>query len=365
MKTRKKLIVVVKIYLPVLLLIALLIPGYGGSGDALAKSKNKPVILQYSNPEPPVAFASPAQQAFADEVEKRTDGKYKIEIAWGGAMGKMEDHYDLVRNGIADFSFFLPPLTPGIFPMSDISSLPWILPNSEVSVKAMWKLYKAGYLDDEFRNIKPVFVWAGPGQQIFTAEPIEKISDIRGKKIISHSEINNEILRKAMGAVPVFIPHGEMYGAVQKGVVDGMLFVWVGILPFNLHEVVHYSVDLSFGNITCVIAMNKSSYKNIPLKVREIISEASEDTILPLMIKGYNEITMAGKDLFNKAGGKEIIWPSSNIDKMRLELSPLWTEWITKKEAQGLPAREAVDFMWNTLKEHGVEDPAIGYRPDK
>jgi TRAP-type C4-dicarboxylate transport system substrate-binding protein len=363
MNDRKRTVAMVAVFFITALFVLPFLFGHSVSAAEKSQKNPKPITLHFANFEPPVGFASPPQQAFADELEKRTNGKYKVEIAWGGAMGKIEDHYDLVRNGVSDFSYFLPTLTPGVFPMSDIISLPWILPNAEISVKAMWELYKVGYLDKEYTNIKPLFVWAGPGQQIFSANPIESLEDISGKKLISHSEINNEILTKAMNAVPVFIPHGEMYGAVQKGIVDGMLFVWVGILPFNLQEVVRYYVDLSFGNITCVVAMNNDSYRKLPREVQNIMSDVTEDTMLPLMIKSYADTAMASQNAFDEAGGKKVQWPTADMNKMNSAMSPLWTEWITKKEKQGLPAREAVHFLYNTLKKLGIEQPAIGYQP--
>jgi TRAP-type C4-dicarboxylate transport system substrate-binding protein len=142
-----------------------------------------------------------------------------------------------------------------------------------------------------------------------------------------------------------------------------MLFVWVGILPFNLQEVIHYYIDLSFGNITCVVAMNNDSYRKLPKEVQNIMNDVTEDTMLPLMIKSYADTATASQNAFNKAGGKKVQWSKADMDKMNSAMSPLWTEWITKKEEQGLPAREAVRFLYNALKKLGIEQPAIGYRP--
>ncbi len=45
-----------------------------------------------------------------------------------------------------------------------VISLPWILPDASTSVNAFWQLYKKGYLDKEYENVIPIFMWAGSGQ---------------------------------------------------------------------------------------------------------------------------------------------------------------------------------------------------------
>src|SRR4030042_4905485 len=112
-------------------------------------STGAPKVLRFASFDSPKGFTSNAHQVFADELEKRTGGRYKVEIAWGGAMGKTEEHYELVRDGIADIGYFLTALSPGVFPMSDIISLPWVLPSSAESVPAFWEFYKQGHLDKE------------------------------------------------------------------------------------------------------------------------------------------------------------------------------------------------------------------------
>ncbi len=334
-----------------------------GCTKATTSTVAQSITLHFANFDPPVGFVGAAHQAFADELQKRTNGKYKVDIAWGGAMGKTEDHYDLARNGVADISYFLAPLTPGLFPMSDIISLPWRLPNANVSVNALWQFYKLGYLDKEYSNVVPIFLWAGSGQSIFMKNEVSSLNDLKGKTIISHSEMNNDILSTYMGAVPVFIPHPEMYGAVQKGTADGLLLVWEGIAPFSLQEQLHYAIDLAFGNIGCVVAMNKDSYNKLPKDVQNIIKQIAEDTLLPKTIEGYNNAQSTSKDLFGKAGGKIVQLPASEISGLEQTLAPMWGKWISQAEAKGLPGKEAVNKMYNILKGLGVENPAIGYKP--
>jgi TRAP-type C4-dicarboxylate transport system substrate-binding protein len=328
-----------------------------------ASEEEKTITLNFANFDVPASFTGLAHQALADEIEERTDGKYKVEIAWGAAMGKTEEHYTLVRDGVADIGYFLTALTPGVFPISDMLSLPWVLPDASISVPAFWEFYKMGYLDDEYAEVKPLFAWTGPGNVCFTAQPATTLADLEGRKLISHSEINNEVITKALKGTPVFIPHGEMYGAVQKGTVDGLYFVWCGIAPFNLHEVVHYAIEPAFGNVGCVVAMNKDSYNELPEDVQSVIDEIVEDSMLPLTIQGYGDAEALSRQAFADTGGTVTEFSSADKAEIASIVSPMWEEWIAANEAKGLPAREAVDALWAILKDLGVDEPAIGYTP--
>jgi TRAP-type transport system periplasmic protein len=316
--------------------------------------------LRFASFDTPAGFASAGQQKWAEELEKRTGGQYKVEFSWGGAMGKMAEHYELVRSGTADIAYFLPHMTSGVFPMSNICALPWVYPNAKVSVEAMWQLYKKGYLDKEYSDVKPLFVWTGPGNQVFTTFPIATLADLKGKKIIT----NNEVLQKlvsSVGGVPMTTPLGEIYGALQRKIADGTFGIWVSVGPFKWYEVAAYTLEPAFGNIPCTVAMNKDTYNKLPDDVKKILTQLSEEILLPLTIKGYEDVTATSKEAFAKAGGKISQWSSADIASMSTIWKPLYDDWIATYSAKGLPAKEAANEEWAIVKSLGVDPPAIGF----
>ena len=159
------------------------------------------------------------------------------------------------------------------------------------------------------------------------------------------------------------IDPAEMFEAIEKGVVDACWFVWVGVVPFQIHEVCHYCIEPIFGNMQCAVAMSKYTYNKMPDDVKIIVDQLGEDLLLPETIKGYEIADAAGRKAFSDAGGVVTTWSDADLDTMNKIISPFWETWIADMERKNYPAREAVDAYWKILKGMGVERPAFGYTP--
>jgi TRAP-type C4-dicarboxylate transport system substrate-binding protein len=321
----------------------------------------EPISLKFANQDPSSGFVSDAHKAWAEELEKRTGGRYRVEIAWSASMGPLEAHYDLVRHGIADVSFFTA-TPPAPFNFGMISTLPWNLPTAEISINAYWDLYKMGFFDREFSDVKPLFVWNGDNNALYSSKPINGLDDLKGKKVATTIPYAIKFL-KEIGATPVVIDPVEVYEAIEKRVVDACWFIWEGVIPFQLHEVCHYCIEPIFGNMQCAVAMSKYTYDKLPADVKAIVDQLGEDVLLPETIKGYQTANAAGRKAFAEAGGVVTTWSEEDLARMNKIISPYWDEWIKDMEKKRHPARKAVDAYWNILKNKGVERPAFGYTP--
>jgi TRAP-type transport system periplasmic protein len=321
-------------------------------------------VLHLANFDTHDSFTAPAIRSFASELEKRTKGRYKVDIAWAGAMGKMTDHYNLIRTGVADIGYFLPRFSPGVFPLLDFSDLPWVLPDYNLAVKSMWQVYKRGLLDRQFSEIRPIFMWTGTGTNLFSRQPINSLSEMKGKKVQSGSESVDSLL-KPMGAVPVSVALPETFEAMQKGVIDAVWGPWISVAPLKWHEVAHYCIGPVFGNALCIIAFNKDTWNGLPRDVQEIIDQLPDDMFIPQIIAGYQDVEGTGKKNFTSVQGKESNWSAEDLNQMSTMFANVWTHWISSTEAKGVPAKATCEALWSTLKINGVNMPAVGYTPSK
>ena len=117
--TREKKEFICSVIKTILLLVLVLSPG--------AVEGAEPITLKFANQDPSSGFVSDAHKTWAQELERRSGGRYRVEIAWSASMGPLETHYDMVRHGIADVSFFTA-TPPAPFNFGMISTLPWNLP---------------------------------------------------------------------------------------------------------------------------------------------------------------------------------------------------------------------------------------------
>jgi TRAP-type C4-dicarboxylate transport system substrate-binding protein len=310
-------------------------------------------------------YISPVFMAWADELQKKTNGKYKVEIAWGGALGPLPEHFDMVRTGVCDIAYLFPTLTPGLFPVTETMMLPLNIPDYSSGSKAYWSLYKNGYLDKELADVVVLNLWAGEGSVLYTTkDPLNSLSDLQGKKIGSDSIAAGELAR-LWGGVPVTVATPDMYMTAQKKTVDGLWFTWAGFRSLKMQEVIKYALDPpKVGAFPMLLVMNKDTYNKMPSDVKAIINEMRDsERYLVASAKAGDDEAKKGKQSFIDAGGIITSLSASDMQEMDKLAKPLWEKSIADIQAKGAPAKDIFATLYSTLKNLGVEKPFIGYTP--
>ncbi len=80
-----------------------------------ARAADPTVELKLSHWIPPAHPLHPALQAWAADIEKASGGTIKSVIFPAQQLGKAVDHYDMARDGIADFAYVNPGYQPAAF----------------------------------------------------------------------------------------------------------------------------------------------------------------------------------------------------------------------------------------------------------
>lgn len=325
-------------------------------------ASDKPIKLLFAFMEPPMGPVAKVMIKWSKDLEQRTQGKVKVDLSLGGILGKPGEYITLTSKGVCDAAACIPAFgDPGLFPMSEMFELPYNIPSGEVASKAMTKWSKKGYLDKEFSEVKLMSVFGSPSDIFFTSnKTVTTLADLKGIKIWNPMPGKIELLKR-VGSIPVALPPTDLYAGLQKGIFDGAYCNYMFLFIYNIATLVKYStVGLPSGTVNIATVMNKRKWNSLPADIREIIDGMSDDYSIEYGASldtsyGY------GKKAFFKMGGKELHWDPAELAKVNKLVSPLWEKWIKDKEKRGLPARKAVNDFYNTLKEVGVENPAIGY----
>src|SRR6202050_5114924 len=86
-------------------------------GLGTASAEDKTFELKLSHWVPPSHPLQKAIQEWADDIEKASNGTIKSKIYPAQQLGKAFDHYDMAKDGIADFVYVNPGYQPGRFPI--------------------------------------------------------------------------------------------------------------------------------------------------------------------------------------------------------------------------------------------------------
>ena len=98
---------------------------------------------------------------WAKMVEDKSGGRLKITIYPGSTLGKAVDHYDMVKDGIADMGFTVPGYTPGRFPVITALELPLLFKSSRGGSLAVMSIFDK-YFKSEFKDVKVLWFWVHP-----------------------------------------------------------------------------------------------------------------------------------------------------------------------------------------------------------
>ena len=185
------------------------------------------VTLVYAEVNPLDTIVGQTDQAFADKVHELSGGKIKIEIQASGVLGSENDVLDAMLGGggtidMSRISAFA--LTPYGGQKSKLLSIPytfvsrdhfWNFATSDLAPEFLLEPHEAG------TGVRGLFYGEEGFRHFFTVDPVNGIEDLKGLKIrVSNDPVMNGMVN-GLGASPTVVSFGELYSALQTGVVDG------------------------------------------------------------------------------------------------------------------------------------------------
>ena len=224
--------------------------------------------------------------------------------------------------------------------------------------------WKKGYMDEELREVKPISFMTGQGDALYTRDKsVTNLVDIKGLKIHAVTPLLQHKV-KLWGGVPLAVPFTDLYTALQKKTIDGMLLNYNVMVYFKLNEVLNYATLPATGSVCSAFVMNKKTFEKLPPEGKAFVEETGME-YSKMFGMGWDKMCDMVRDLFFKTGGKEVQWAPSAIQKREELEGPMWEAWIADREKRGLPGRKAVDDLYYIFKDLGVVPTAAGYAPAK
>ena len=127
-----------------------------GLAAGVAFAEDKTVELKLSHWVPPTHPLQKAIEDWAADVEKASGGTIKSIIFPAQQLGKAFDHYDMARDGIADFTYVNPGYQPGRFPIISAGELPFLVGDAKGGIHAGDAWY-GKYAPTEMKDVKYCF----------------------------------------------------------------------------------------------------------------------------------------------------------------------------------------------------------------
>ncbi|QGY40520.1 C4-dicarboxylate ABC transporter substrate-binding protein [Pseudodesulfovibrio cashew] len=302
------------------------------------------VTLSYSNFFPPTHIHSKLAEQWCKEVEKRTDGKVKINYYPGSTLTKAKQNYDGVVEGISDIGMSCLAYSRGRFPTMAAVDLPMGYASGVQATQVANAVYKK-FDPKELSDVQPMYFHAhGPGLLFTTEKPVAVMEDLAGLKIRATG--NSAKLIKALGGTPVAKSMSENYQLLQKGVVDGSIHPVESNKGWKLAEVVKFGTEsFSVGyTTTFFVVMNKDKWDALDAETQKIISEINDEWALKHG-QAWDEADAEGKAYFLEKGGKFIPLSAEESARWAKAAQPVMREYEKNVAEKGIDGKAVVEFI--------------------
>lgn len=279
-------------------------------------------------------------EPFIAAIEEATEGRVTGTMYPANALGEANAQYDLVVNGVADMAMALHGYTPGRFPLSGVTELPFMGANAVEGTKIFWGLYEAfPEIEEEHAGTMVAWLFKNDSSQILTVDkPITSPEDLQGMRIRTPSPAASKML-ESYGAIPVSMPMGDVYEAMQRGVVDGAQAPASVITNFQLGDVTNYITKGNFSTSSLFVVMNPDTWARILPEDQEAIQALMGELMAMKAAELYDIDGEEGWEAAIAAGIEIYEISESELDVWKAPLEPLYEAWVEEMEAQGLPGR--------------------------
>src|ERR1700729_4167447 len=248
--------------------LALLLGYFLGSGSASAQDKT--FELKLSHWVPPSHPLQKAIEEWGDDIQKASNGTITYKVYPSQQLGKAFDHYDMARDGIADFTYVNPGYQPGRFPVVPAGELPFLVGHAKGGNRAIDAWYRK-YAAAEMKDVHYCFS--------FVLDPLAWHST--GKKIVVPSDIQGMKVRPAQGTIAAWVTQlggtnvqssaPEVRDILAKGVADAVTYPWGSMLLFGIDKATKYDMADPLGSVMFNWLMSPATYNAVSPAQQKVI----------------------------------------------------------------------------------------------
>ena len=307
---RKMLLVAMSVFVVMILL---------GPSPAPAK---KPIVLKAVSFVPLHFVDNTPLRELISRIKQKSNGELVIDFAGAFDVIPVYDQAEAVRKGVVDMSMSFVAVYSKLVP--EVQSLTY----SEIEP---WEERQRGYFDymvdlHKKTNLRYLgrSIIQEPCFYFLSNKRIVKIGDFAGMKFCT-GPVFVPVL-KALGASGVVMPQPDKYGAMERGLVDGINNPLILSEQLHLYEVSKYFLDYGLFKADTTFIMNLDKWNNLPKHLQELL--INETGAIERDMKAYFDSKATdAKKKFKDAGVQFIYLSSDDTKKLQdIATESCWAE---------------------------------------
>ena len=276
-------------------------------------------------------------EKFAETVSKKTNGQVEVKVFGAGQIGGLKDNTEGVKLGTLDLAWADLSAAALYYDRANIISLPFLFRDHD-----RWQKVANGPIGKQLASellektgIRTLsYQVSGFRVMMSRNKPINSAADMKGLKIrIPEVPIYVDTM-KALGANATPLPWGDVYTALQTGVVDAVEVPADTALSGKIPEVAKY-VSKTYHIFTDVnLIMSDKVYKGLPADIQKAIDDSAKEVVTDWGQAEAIKLDKRSYDDLVKAGMQGIDKP--DMASFQNAVKPVWDNFITTTKSAEL-----------------------------
>lgn len=253
--------------------------GNTAAGGA-AEAKKPSYTFRLAETHPPDYPTTLGDKKFAELVKERSGGRIKIDVFPSAQLGEEKAVVEQVQLGAIEFTRVSTGILSSFNKDYGVFSLPYIFDNET----HMWKFLQgdAGekMLDSlQASKMKGLTYYEPGSRNFYTKKPVTKLEDLKGLKIrVIQNQVNIDIM-KALGASATPMAYGEVFSAIQTGVIDGAENNYPSYFSSKHYEVAKNFLVDEHQRVPEVLLISKTVWDKLSDEDKKLLKQAALDSV--------------------------------------------------------------------------------------
>jgi len=291
---------------------------------SFSQAQPKPTVMRLAETHPQDYPTTKGDYEFARLVKERTNGRIVVEVFHSKQLGEERAVIEQVQLGAIDMTRVSISAVSAFVRDLDAFQLPYLYRDAA----HMWKVLNGPIGEEilkkhEASNFVGVGWFEGGSRNFYTKKQVKTVGDLKGMKIRVQQAPLMVGMVEALGAVATPLPYGEVYSALQTGVVDGAENNWPSYLTTSHYEVAKYFITDEHTRVPEITVGSKKVFDKLSKEDRAIIFKAAKDAVA-YQIKLWNDFEKVAEKTVREKGS--IITEVSPAEKQKFmdAMKPLY-----------------------------------------
>ncbi len=293
-------------------------------------------------------------QKYAEELEKRTNGKIKVEVFPAAQLGKIPTQIGNLKIG-AQAAFLSPAgFFSGINKVFEVTDAPGIYKNfwhaqNAITAPAFRDKFLAGA---EKAGVVGISLWNYGPTSIASRTPIHKIADMKGLKIRVLATKMESKIASVLGMTGVPMPFTEVLPALQQRTIDGCRTAISVMAALKFYTASKYVTVTESGMIVSVLWVSKAWLNKLPKPLQDQVLKTGRD-LEPWAGHNAKGFIDRAEKVWTKNGGTVLRLSNAEEAEVKKRLAPLGNEFLGANPA----TKDMYELLKKSLATASTEPP--------